>query len=79
MYKYITIHLRSLFQMSIKTGKRLDLHDSSSDDAPRFAADGIGRDSLGQAIPSLCRVAGVPVLHNRYAVDVMILVDVPIS
>ena len=53
--------------MSMKTSKRFDLHDPTSDDAPWFAADGIGRDSLGQAIPSLCRLAGVPVLHNRYA------------
>ena len=61
---------RSLFQMSHKIGKKLDLHEPSSDDVPWFANIGTGgRHWQGTAIPSICKIAGVPVLHNRYVVS----------
>ena len=52
--------------MSHKIGKKLDLHEPSSDDVPWFASIGTGgRHWQGTAIPSICKIAGVPVLHNR--------------
>ena len=67
--KCIESRPRSLFQMSVKTGKKLDLHESSSDDVPWYANGATGKHSLGWAVPSLCKLAGVPVLHNRYKTE----------
>ena len=52
--------------MTVRTGKKLDLHESSSDDVPWYANGATGKHSLGWAVPSLCKLAGVPVLNNRY-------------
>ena len=52
--------------MTVRSGKKLDLHESSSDDVPWYANGATGKHSLGWAVPSLCKFAGIPVLNNRY-------------
>ena len=50
-----------LFQKPAIVGKKFDLHESESDRVPWYT----NHNSITLAMPSLCKLAGVPVLDNR--------------
>ena len=56
---------RSLFQKHVMVGKKFDLHESQSDHVPWYTNVPTGKNSISLTLPSLCKLAGVPVFQNR--------------